>query len=157
MQSLSTFIRISGFIPEFKKSSLINDNGNIIVYSEESKQSDMQANKYGFFQIYFGDLRVNVPLGKFGHFYYNLSLETGFLALKLAQNCYIGKYKYMLFLKTDILILNWVPISFFYNHPIPERLSSQSILPNSLVNWEQFGSTNQAYVQKKKQFSIFFS
>ena len=90
---------------------------------------------------YISGLRVNVRLGKFDQFYYNLSLETGFLALKLTQNCYIGKYKYMLFLKTGILILNWVPLSFFYNHPIPERLSSQSILPNSLVNWEQFGST----------------
>ena len=36
---------------------------------------------------------------------------------------------------------------------MPERLSSQPILPNSLVNWEHIGSTTWAYVKKK---SIFF-
>ena len=39
MQSLSTFIRISGLIPEVKKYALINDYENIIAYSEESEQS----------------------------------------------------------------------------------------------------------------------
>ena len=65
------------------------------------------------------------------------------------------KYKHIFFLKTGNLILNWVLLLFSYNHPMPEKLSSQSFLPNSLVDWEQFGSTNQAYV-KKKQFSISF-
>ena len=39
MQSSSTFIKISGAITEVKKSALINDYGNIVVYSEESEQS----------------------------------------------------------------------------------------------------------------------
>ena len=40
---------------------------------------------------------------------------------------------------------------------MPERLSLQSILPNSLVNWEQTGSTSWAYVKKKKKnFHLFF-
>ena len=41
MQSSGTFIRISGLIPEVKKSALINDYKNIIAYSEESKQREM--------------------------------------------------------------------------------------------------------------------
>ena len=40
MQSSSTFIRISGPIPEVKKSALINDYENI-AYSEESVQSEV--------------------------------------------------------------------------------------------------------------------
>ena len=65
---------------------------------------------------------------------FTLILETVFPALKLTQNWYITKYKHTPFLKTGNLILNGV--SFFYKHPMPERLSSPSILPNSLVNWE---------------------
>ena len=45
------------------------------------------------------------------------------------------KYKHIFFLKTGSLILNWVPL-FLLQSIIPERLSSQSILPNYLVNWE---------------------
>ena len=41
MQSSSTFIRISGLIPEVKKSALINYYENIIAYSEESEQKEM--------------------------------------------------------------------------------------------------------------------
>ena len=41
MQSSSTFIRISGPIPEVKKSTLINDYENIITYSDESEQSEV--------------------------------------------------------------------------------------------------------------------
>ena len=40
MQSLSTFIRISGPIPGVKKSALINDYENI-AYSGESEQSEV--------------------------------------------------------------------------------------------------------------------
>ena len=45
----------------------------------------------------------------------------------------VYKYKHIFFLKTGNFILNWVALTFFYNNPMPERLSSQSILPNSLV------------------------
>ena len=41
MQSLSTFIRLSGPIPEVKNSALINDYENIIAYWEESKESEV--------------------------------------------------------------------------------------------------------------------
>ena len=41
MQSSSTFIRISGPIPEVKKSTLIHDYENIIVYWEKSEQSEV--------------------------------------------------------------------------------------------------------------------
>ena len=40
MQYSKTFIRISGLIPEAKKSSLTNDYENVIAYSEESEQRE---------------------------------------------------------------------------------------------------------------------
>ena len=46
------------------------------------------------------------------------------------------KYEHIVFFKTGNFILNLVPLSFSYNHTIPKRLSSQSIFPNFLVNWE---------------------
>ena len=49
-------------------------------------------------------------------------------------------------MKTGHLILNWVSLSFSYNHKMPQGLSSQSILPNSLVTWEQFGSIIWDYI-----------
>ena len=42
--------------------------------------------------------------------------------------------KHVLFLKAGDLILNWIPLYFFYNHPMSHRVSSQTILPNSFVN-----------------------
>ena len=50
MQSLSTFIRIRGPIPEIKKPVLINDWKNI-AYWKESEQSKRLANKFGLFKI----------------------------------------------------------------------------------------------------------
>ena len=67
-----------------------------------------------------------------------------------------GKYQLRkIVFKTGNLILNWLTLSFSYNHPMSERLSSQSVLPNCLVNWEQFGSTTEAYVKKSKFTSYF--
>ena len=60
MQSSSTFIRISGFIPEVKKkkkkSALINYLENI-VYWEESEQSEALTNKFVLLQIQLGGSR----------------------------------------------------------------------------------------------------
>ena len=138
MQSLSTFIWISGPIPEAKRYALINDYENIIVYSGElnkcrRRRTSAVSSKY-FWEVW----RSASPQENLAIFtlIFTLILETVFAALKLTQNCYISKYKHTLFLKTGNLILNWVPLSFFYKHPMPERLSSPSILPNSLVNWE---------------------
>ena len=39
---------------------------------------------------------------------------------------------------------------------MPERLFSQSILPNSLVKWKQIGSTTWAYAKNKQKKAIFF-
>ena len=39
---------------------------------------------------------------------------------------------------------------------MPERLSLQSIIPYSLVNWEQIGSTTWTCVKKKKKNPSFF-
>ena len=50
MQSSSTLIRISGSIPEGKKSALTNDCK--IAYWEKSKQSKVFENKFGLLQLY---------------------------------------------------------------------------------------------------------
>ena len=76
------------------------------------------------------------------------------------------KYEHFFLLKTSSLILNWVPLCLFYQHIMPERLSSQSNkiwnqrdLKNpkfsTLVNREKFVSVAKTYIQKI-QFSIFF-
>ena len=83
--------------------------------------------------------------GKFGYSYSHLSLEILFPTLKLIQNCYM--HLNIFFLKTSNLILNWVPLPFSHNHPMPEILSSQYILLNCLVNWEQCSSA--CYNQSK--------
>ena len=51
MQSSSAFIRISGPIPKVK-TALINDYKNIVAYSEQSEQSEVQVNSCGLFLIY---------------------------------------------------------------------------------------------------------
>ena len=71
-------------------------------------------------------MRVSATPGKFGYSYSHLSLETVFPAFMLTQNCYVHTYKNIFFLRIGNLILNWVPLSFSYNHPMPERLSCLS-------------------------------
>ena len=56
MQSSSAFNKISGPIPEVKKSELINDWEHISAYWDESKQSEALANKLGLFQKQLGGL-----------------------------------------------------------------------------------------------------
>ena len=90
MQSWSTFIRMSGPIPEVKNPTLINDYENIIAYSKESEQSEVLGKQVWFVPNTFGGLRVSLTSGKCGHFYFHLSLETIFPALKLTLNCYIN-------------------------------------------------------------------
>ena len=41
MQSLSTCIKISGHMPEAKKSALIHDWENVIAYWEEFKENEV--------------------------------------------------------------------------------------------------------------------
>ena len=60
------------------------------------------------------------------------------------------KYKHVFFLKTGSLILNWVPL-FLLQSIIPERLSSQSTLPNYLVNWEHLEVQSRLMLKKKQQ------
>ena len=51
MQSLSTFIRISGAFSEAKTSVLINDCERNNAFWEESKRYEVKANKCALFQI----------------------------------------------------------------------------------------------------------
>ena len=75
-----------GSITEVKKFALINDYDNNIAYLEKSQQTDVYANKFGLFQIHLGGgLGISATSGKFYYFYFHLSLETVFPALKLSQ------------------------------------------------------------------------
>ena len=125
----------------------------LLIQKSPSKERCRQ-NKCGLFQIHLGGLRVSATSGKFDYLYSYLSLETVSPALKLTQNCYINVN--IFFLKTSNLFLNWVPSLFSYNHLIPERISSKSILSNSLLTGEQIESTTWAYVKKKKKSVFFF-
>ena len=49
MQSSRTFIKISEPIPEVRKTALINDWLNTMVYWEESEQGKVLVNKFGLF------------------------------------------------------------------------------------------------------------
>ena len=60
MQSSSTFIKISGPIPEVKKSALISDWDNIVAYWEEAR--------CGLFQVQLCSLGVGVNPGRFCKF-----------------------------------------------------------------------------------------
>ena len=64
--------------------------GKILLYIEESEQSEGLANKIGVFQIRLGGLDGVVIPGKVCIFYPYLSSETVFLDLKLTRDCYIN-------------------------------------------------------------------
>ena len=97
--------------PKSKKSALINDCGNTVAYSEQSKQSEGVGEQVRFvLNLLWRSVGWCHPR-KCGCFYSHLiRSETVFRAGKLIQNC----YKHMFFWKTGNLIL---------------------------VNWEQFRST----------------
>ena len=82
MQFSNTFIRI--LVPIWT-----NDWENI-TYWEESKQKEVLANKFGLSQIQLGILVLVTIPGKFCNFPPLISLEIAFLALKLAENCYLN-------------------------------------------------------------------
>ena len=51
MQSSSTFVKISGTIPEVKKICFNQCWENIIAYWDECEQSEALAKKFGLFQM----------------------------------------------------------------------------------------------------------
>ena len=54
MQSSSTFVRISGPIPEVKRKPALRDDWENIAYWEELEKSKALAKKFGLFQIQSG-------------------------------------------------------------------------------------------------------
>ena len=70
-----------------KKTSLVNDWENDTGYWGESQQSEVLANKSDLIQMQLGNQGAAQPHEKI---YPLLSLETAFLALELAQNCYVN-------------------------------------------------------------------
>ena len=123
MQSLNTFIRISGPISEVKKICIDQSNDcERIAYWEESEHREVLANKFSLSQIQLGGLGLVATPGKFCNFSLLLSLETVVPSLKLTQNCYLNMN---FFLKNGNLTINWVPFV-FYKLNVPETLSAQS-------------------------------
>ena len=134
MQFSSTFIRISGPVPEVKKSALINDHENIVAYSDSPRNSCLFLLSFKF--------RNSIP-----------SMQT--------HTKLLYKYKYIFFLKTGLFNLKSVPLSFSYNNlEVQPRLllkkihlfsesrktekCSQSNIQkckNLVVKWEKLGST----------------
>ena len=66
-----------------------NDWGNI-AYWEESEQTEMLANKFGWSQRHLGILVLVTAQGKCCNFPPLSSLEAAFPALKLTENCYLN-------------------------------------------------------------------
>ena len=93
MQSSSTFIRISGPIPEVKKSTLIIDYEKYHCIFGRVRAKRGVGEQLWFVSIHLGGLRVGANHEKFGYFYSHLSLETVLPALKLTQNSYINVNK----------------------------------------------------------------
>ena len=135
MQSSSTFIKISGPNPRIKKICIDQRLWRYycLFRRVRAKQGVGEQIWFAANRKKLGSLRVSAFSGKFDYFYSHLSLKKVFSALKLIQNYFIN-VNIFFFLKTGNLILNWIPLSFSYNHPMPEKISSQFILPNFLVN-----------------------
>ena len=113
-QSFSTFIRISGPIPEVEKSALINDYEIILAYCEEFKQSKVQATGLAWSKYIFGGrgLRVGATRGNGCFFYCNLSLKHYFQHdhfLNKYEQYFQHEYEHFFFFKTGNLFnLNWI-------------------------------------------------
>ena len=73
MQFSSTFIKLSGSVPEVKKSGLINDWENNFTYCKEFEQSEVLENKLSLFQIQLGGLGGSVTPEKFCSFSISLN------------------------------------------------------------------------------------
>ena len=78
MQSLSTFIRLSGSTSEAEESALINDYDNIIAYWEKCS---VKRGLVWFVPNKYGGLRIGATPEMFSYFFSHLGLETAFPAL----------------------------------------------------------------------------
>ena len=108
MQSLSTFIRMLGPIPEVKNSASIMIMKILFLIQKSPSKARCRRASVVSSKYIQGVLRISATSEILDYFYSLLSLQTVFPAIKLTQNCYIKKYKHTFFLKTDNFILNWV-------------------------------------------------
>ena len=151
MQSLSTFIRILGPIPEVKDSALIMIMKILLLIQKSPSkvrcsQTSVVSSKY-----IQGVLRVSVISAIFGYFYSHLSLEIVFPALKLTQNCYIHEYKHIFLLKTGNFILNWVPFLLLQSFYIYlEDYPFQRFSELGISDWENLKSPVRATLKNSK-------
>ena len=102
-QSSSTFIKISGPIPEIKKSGLINAWENIFACYKEYEQNEAMANKLGNSA---GSRKLCI-----------------FASFKMTHNCYISM-NISFYSKTENSIINCVPS--LLKAYCAERLSSKN-------------------------------
>ena len=108
MQSLSTFIRMLGSIPEVKNSASIMIMKILFLIQKSPSKARCKRTSVVSSKYIQEVLRISATSGILSYFYSHLSLQTVFPSIKLTQNCYIKKYKHTFFLKTDNFILNWV-------------------------------------------------
>ena len=125
MQSSSTFIRISGFIPEVKKNLHWSIIGKILFITQmwriRAKQG-VGKRVWVWEAAQSQDIFKNLPSCKFGN-----SISV----LKLIQNCYINMNIsfFFFFLKTGSLFINWVLLS-------PTNILCLKYYPHNLTKYE---------------------
>ena len=105
----------AGFIPEIKKSALVND-WEIMAYWEESEQTKCWRASVVRFKN--GGSGVAAPGKRCKFFFPHLSLETIFSATELTRNCYINMNIFSS--KTGNFIIKCLPL--YYAHTMLERL-----------------------------------
>ena len=134
MQSSSTYTRAYA-----KNKKICIEKICIVAYSEQSEQSEGEGEQVWLVLNLYERSEGWCHPRKIWLFLLSFKFANSIPSTETDTKLFY-KYKHIFFLKTGKLILNWVPLYFSNNH-MPERLSSQSTLPNSLVNWEQFGGT----------------
>ena len=131
MQSSSTFISISGPIQEVKKKAY--DYQWLWKYYclfRRVQAKWVVGEQVWFLRNTLGRSEGQCQLKKIWQLLLSFSFGNSISSILIdTKLIYKSKYEPTLFLKTGNLILNWVPLSFFWKHPMPERPSWQSISP----------------------------
>ena len=134
MQSFSTFIRISGYIPEVEKALHWLMIGKIVLHTGKNPSKERHCQSRLVCSWYSCRVWVQHKPGKLCNLYPHLSsMETVFSALKLTQNYYINMniWTYKTWKFNSIFLT--------YKHNVFERLYPK--FSKSLLNWKKCESS----------------
>ena len=137
MQTLSTFIKIWGSIPEVNKNlhwSIIRKILHIGKNPSKARSRWTSLFRFKYSLRYKGNCHSRKISQFFPWFKLGSSVSSFQTDTKL-----LHKYEHLFFLKTGNLVTNWVSLSLIYKHTVPERLSSQ---PNKIWNQWNFKNPN---------------